>query len=357
MFKRILAITAVALLPLAAGATTLIIPAAGTGPGASGSQWETELYIHNATTRSLDFTLTFHDANGASPTYPFTLGPRTSADTVDVVRNVFSRTSATGAIEVKFDDTFANRIAVTSRTINSGTGSGKFGQDVPAVNVDDALAAGDVAVIAAPSSSDFRLNAGIYAVTDSVVNWELLRRDGTIAASKEVTYTAGQQIQYNGVVSTLLGSSSQDSDTIYANVNKGSAIAYGSAVDNGTGAPFYVPGVRTKPDTHIVFGVDLNNDGKIDISDANGDGVLDTPVNLYTIGYPNYFRVIVLSDGGQNAKIELVDNSVKDVGIIDQDGTIAWAAGGAATGTTISLKLKITVNGVTDIVTIPGVVK
>jgi len=38
MFKRILSITALALLPVAAGATTLIIPAAGTGAGAGNSK-------------------------------------------------------------------------------------------------------------------------------------------------------------------------------------------------------------------------------------------------------------------------------------------------------------------------------
>jgi hypothetical protein len=357
MFKRILAITAVSLLALTAGATTLIIPASGTGAGAGGSHWETELYIHNATSRVLNVTLTFHDSNGASTEYPYTIGPRTTAQSPDVVNTIFGKTQATGAIEVKFDDSFANRVAVTSRTLNTGTGSGMFGQDVPAVDVNDALAAGDVAVISVPLPSEFRLNAGVYAVTDSTVNWELVRQNGTIAATKEVSYTAGQQIQYNNIVGGLLNAASQQSDTIYANVTSGSAIAYGSAIDNGSGSPVYVPGVRTKADSHIAFGVDVNYDGKIDISDADGDGVLDSPVNLYTIGYPNYLRVIVLSDGGANAKIEIVGNSVPNVSVIDDQGTIAWAPTGDAKGTTTSLKVKITVNGVSDVVTIPATVK
>jgi len=358
MFKRILSITALALLPVAAGATTLIIPASGTGGGAGNSKWETELDIHNATTKALQFTLTFHDPSGASTAYPFTLGPRSSAQTVDVVRNVFGKQQATGAIEVNFDDAFAGRVAITSRTLNTGSAAGTFGQDVPAVDANDALATGDVGVLAAPSPSEFRLNAGVYAVTDTTINWELIRLDGTIAASKQMTYTAGTQTQHNGAINSLFGATSNDGDTVYANVLSGKAIAYGSAINNNSGAPFYVPGVKTKPDTHIEFGIDLNNDGTIDVSDANGDGVLDSPINLYTIGYPNFFRVVVLSDGGQNAKIQLADNNtVQNVSVIDEQGTVAWAPFGDTRGTTLNLRLKITVNGVTDVVTIPAVVK
>jgi len=173
-----------------------------------------------------------------------------------------------------------------------------------------------------------------------------------------MTYSAGTQTQHNAAINSLIGAAAGEGDTIYANVLSGKAIVYGSAVDNGSGAPFYVPGVKTKADTHIEFGIDLNNDGKIDVADANGDGILDSPIDLYTIGYPNYFRVVVLSDGGQNAKIELADsNTAPNVSILDEQGTVAWAPFSDTRGTTLQLRLKITVNGVTDIVTIPGRVK
>jgi len=57
-----------------------------------------------------------------------------------------------------------------------------FGQDVPSVDANDALASGDVGVLAAPSPSEFRLNVGVYAVTDTTINWELIHPDGSIVA-------------------------------------------------------------------------------------------------------------------------------------------------------------------------------
>lgn len=354
MFKRFLATTALALLPLAAGATTLIIPASGTGGGANNSRWETELFVHNATASVLTANVIFHDASGASTPQTLTVQPRATVNTSDVVHTLFGKTQATGALEITFDDSFAGRVAVTSRTINQGD-KGTFGQDVPAVDAADAIATGSVSVLAVPSPSEFRLNAGVYAVSDTTVNWELLREDGTIAAANEISYTAGTQFQYNGAIATLFNQTAKDGDVIYANVTKGAAIAYASAIDDFTGDPTFVPGVRTKVDTHIAFGVDVNHDGVPDITDANGDGVLDQPVNLYNIGYPNYLRVIVLATGGDKAKIEMADNAGSDATIIDDQGTIACAPFGA--GYRIDLKVKITVNGVSDIVTIPAVVK
>src|SRR6478672_9852137 len=101
MLKRIFGITALALLPLTAGAATLIIPAAGTGPGANNSKWSTDFIIHNASSQPVSFNLTYHDSNGPSrPPLPFVVGPRTTVTSADAVRTIFGITSGTGAIEL-----------------------------------------------------------------------------------------------------------------------------------------------------------------------------------------------------------------------------------------------------------------
>src|SRR6266516_862719 len=74
MLKRIVGITSLALLPFTAGAATLIIPAAGTGPGANGSQWSSELVVHNASSSTVSIDLTYHDAGGATKPKPFLVG-------------------------------------------------------------------------------------------------------------------------------------------------------------------------------------------------------------------------------------------------------------------------------------------
>src|SRR5436305_13267357 len=88
MLKRIVGITSLALLPFTAGAATLIIPAAGTGPGANGSQWSSDLIVHNASAFPASIDLVYHDANGATSPKSFVVGPHTTVTSGDVVRNV-----------------------------------------------------------------------------------------------------------------------------------------------------------------------------------------------------------------------------------------------------------------------------
>lgn len=354
MLKRIVGITSLALLPFTAGAANLIVPAAGTGPGANGSKWSTELVIHNAANSTVTIDLVYHDAHGASSPHSFVIGPRTTVTSADVVRNVFGVASGTGAIELVASDTIVSHLAVTSRTFNTSP-TGVFGQDIPVVNAADAAGVGDLSVLAGPGfASDFRFNFGVYAVSDSTVQWQLVRSNGTIAATKSVDYAGGTQNQYNGGSSSFLGSTAADGDVIYATVTKGKAIVYGSSVNNASGDPTYVPSIRTRADSHIGFGVDVNEDGTVELHDANNDGVLDESVSLYTIGFPNYFRVVF--PGSSNVKVELAE-AAPNVLLLDDKGTVEWAPPVDQRGTTQTLRLKVTVDGVTEIISIPGIVK
>lgn len=354
MLKRIVGITSLALLPFTAGAATLIIPAAGTGPGANGSQWSSELVVHNASSSTASIDLVYHDATGATKPKSFVIGPHTTVTSPDVVRNVFGLDSGTGAIEIDVDDAAASHLAITSRTFNTSS-TGVFGQDIPTVNVTDAAGLGDLSVITGPSfASEFRFNFGAYAVTDATISWQLVRSNGTIAAGKDVDYKAGTQFQYNNGIVTLLGSTAADGDVIYATVTKGKAIVYGSSINNASGDPTFVPGIRTRADTHIVFGVDVNEDGTIDIKDANNDGVLDSPVDLFTIGFPNFFRLVF--PGHDNATVELAEPTPSAL-VVDNKGTIEWAPSVDLRGSTQTLRLKVTVNGVSEIISIPGRVR
>jgi hypothetical protein len=354
MLKRILGITSLALLPFTAGATTLIIPAAGTGPGANGSQWSSELIIHNASSRQASVELIYHDSSGATKPQSMVVGARTTVTTADVVRNVFGITGGTGAIEVDIDDATASHLAITSRTFNTSA-TGIFGQDIPAVDATGAAAAGDLTVLEGPASAtDFRFNFGTYAVTDASVRWELLRASGTVAATKEVDYKAGTQFQYNNGIVGLLGGTASDGDVVYATVTAGKALFYGSSVNNASGDPTFVPGLRARADSHIAFAVDLNEDGSIDLRDANNDGVLDSPVNLYTIGFPNYFRLVF--PGLTDVKVELAEPA-PDVLLLDDKGSVEWAPSVDQRGSTRTLRLKVTANGITEIISIPGAVK
>ena len=271
------------LIALPASAATIIVPAAGTGPGANGSHWQSELTLHNTGAAATTATLRFHDSSGAQQTSDVTINARSTITINDIVNTRFGRESGTGAIEITVSDAAANRLAITSRTFNSSA-SGQFGQDIPAVNVNDAAAAGDVVVLQAPSSAaDARFNFGLYAVTDTKIRWDLVRADGTVVSPlAEQSYAAGTQFQFNQGISNLLGQTEQDNDAVHAVVTSGKVIAYGSAVQNASGDPSFVPGIRVRADVKENFvGVDLDENGTVDVFDADHDGVLDRPGRVF----------------------------------------------------------------------------
>jgi len=352
--KSIITAASLVLLPLTAGAASLIIPAAGTGPGANGSQWQSEVTLHNSSAVANTATLTFHDGTGASAPLAIALPARTTTSIDDIVKTKFGREAATGAIEVAIPDADFARVAVTSRTFNVST-SGEFGQDIPAVKASDAAAAGDLAILTAPSSVDaYRFNFGLYAVADADVTWELVRADGSIAAAKELSYTGGTQLQYGSGVSVLFGAEAKDDDVVQATVTRGSAIFYGSAVNNASGDPTFVPGIKTRPEIRVNFeGVDLDENGTVDIKDADRDGVLDAAIDIHTEqGFPNYFRLVAAGEHGEPATFELVDAGT-DAQLIDAIGTVVVAPGVALHGQSGSLKVRITAGGSSAVVTLP----
>lgn len=349
--KRIIAALFITLLPLAAGATTLVIPASGTGPGANDSHWQTELTLHNTSASTIAATLTFHDVLGAAGTATVNVAPRATVAITDVVATRFGRGAGTGAIDVTFDSAFAQKLTVSSRTFNKSA-AGEFGQDIPAVDLASVPAAGSVVVLSGPSSAiEARFNFGIYAAEASTVKWDLVRADGSLAGSKEISYAAGTQVQYNSGIASLFNASSQDNDTVHAVMTSGRALPYGSVVNNVSGDPTYVPGILARADLRINFlGVEFGGFGKIDIADANHDGILDRALDIQTGTFPIAFRVVVKS--ATPAIFELID-APGDVRLSDGNGGIFWMPDARLAGTSTSLRLRVTADGVTEIITIP----
>jgi len=348
---RILAAILATLLPLAAGATTLVIPASGTGPGANDSHWQTELTLHNLSASPITAVLTFHDVLGSAGTSSVTVAPRATLAIADVIASRFGREAATGAIEIAFDSAFAQKLTVSSRTFNKSA-SGEFGQDIPAVDQSSIPEAGSTVVLSGPSSAtDARFNFGIYADKASTIQWDLVRADGTIAASKEISYAAGTQAQYNFGVSSLFNAGAQDNDTVHAIVTSGRAIAYGSVVNNASGDPTYVPGLLARADSRINFaGIAFGDSTSVSVPDANHDGVLDRSIDVQTGSWPINFRIVVNST--TPATFELL-NAPPQLRFYDAHGGLTWWPDAASSGTTLNLKVKVTADGVTEIITIP----
>ena len=351
-FRSILTAATIALLPLAASAATLVIPAAGSGPGLAGSQWQTELTLHNTGSSLVIVDMTFFSQGTPIATAGQLVPPRATVSLDDVVHDKFG-VQGTGAIVLNMLDSDAQKIAVSGRIINVGP-TGTFGQDVDVVDVADGATTGDLSVLSAPSSAETtRFNFGLYTPVDTQVRWELIRANGDVAATKVVSYQANRQIQYTVGIQTFLGVTPHDDDTVHATVLSGQAFFYGSAIESSTGDPTAVKPVRVHDEVRINFlGIDTNEDGSVEIPDANHDGISDSPIVLYTSLYPNFFRIVT---AGSGVTYELID-APADVMLIDNNGTVEWAPGSNVKGTSGALKVRATAaDGTSAILTIPVV--
>jgi len=351
-FRNILTAAAVALLSVTASAATIVVPAAGTGPGANLSKWQSELTLHSAAPRPVTVSISFHQGRKVLGPVSVTLQPRETVSIADIAKSKFGLDAGTGALTIDVDDRNARHIAVTSRTFNTAPDGSEFGQDIPAVQTADAVAAGQIATITGPSSvASTRFNFGLYAVTATTLKWELVRANGTLAGSAQATYAAGEHVQFNFGVNTVFGAEPQNNDTVYARLASGSAIFYGSII-NATGDPTFVPGVPTRDDVLITFGVDQDENGSAEFTDSNGDGVLDATLDLFTGAFPNFFRVVAKGEFGEPASLELV-SSPSDARIIDANGTLQTAASDDLKGKTGQIIVRATVNGSVSLLTIP----
>ncbi|MGK2857386.1 MAG: hypothetical protein ACSLFQ_09285 [Thermoanaerobaculia bacterium] len=342
-FKKTLIAASIVLTAGFASADTFdyVIPAAGTGPGANGSQWQSEVTIHNAGQELLLLKLSYHDATGALRSIDLPMPGRTTKTLSDIVKNDFGQTQSTGAIVFDTDDALRGKLSITSRTFNLSP-AGEFGQDIPALTAAQSVAFGDTGILNGPANAAAnRFNFGLFASEETTIEWRLLRRGGTEAASIVKTYAAATQTQHSAGITTLFNQTPQDNDVVHAKVRSGHAWIYGSVVNNQTGDPTYIPGARTRENLlPEVLGVDLNRDGVLDARDANQDGVLDEALDMATASLPNVFRVVANDPEKANLTYTLLggDSSAR---LFDGVGTITWSPSAGLKGTSGTIVVRI----------------
>jgi len=342
MMKSIAIAAALTLTAGLAAAQTIdrVVPVAGTGPGANGSQWQSELTLHNVSIKPIAAELKFHSNTGVVDSAEIEVAPRSTVSIEDVVNTAFHVSSGTGAITIDVPEPLRGKLVVTSMTINRSP-SGDFGQDIPALDADSALGTGDLGVIPGPSSViDSRFNFGLFTTEETTIEWRLVRKDGTTASTVELTYDAGIQLQYNGGVSTLFGATPDDNDVVHAYVKSGSVFVYGSIVNQMTGDPSFVPGTRSRDNfAPEAIGIDVERDGVVDFFDADHDGVLDQVIDAATANFPTVFRIVAADAEEDSFTFEILS----DLGasFLDNNGTIIFTPSAALKGTTGSLVIRV----------------
>src|SRR5687767_11270760 len=90
-------ILAIGLFTFAAGAAEVIIPAAGTGAGANGSQWQSDVLLHNVSPRTITLTMPLHIGTEVHGPVSVSIPAKNTRQYSDVVNSLFNVPSGTGA--------------------------------------------------------------------------------------------------------------------------------------------------------------------------------------------------------------------------------------------------------------------
>lgn len=243
-------------------AEPVVIPVAGSAPGANNSFFRTDLAIMNSGPTAATGTLRYVGRGGETADRTVALGPNSSTILVDVVAAHFNISNPTVGYIV-FTPANGN-FAVNSRTYTTTQGqSATFGTSIPAIPLASSMRAGQMrqfggiedaalGTIQAARPGTFRTNFGMVEtsgqpVTVRVTLHYTYSAPGTLAAarasaSKEYNLAPRQFLQLSRLSAELIGSSRDasfgDMRDLQADFEvlsgSGTVMVFISSVDNGT---------------------------------------------------------------------------------------------------------------------------
>ena len=209
------------------------------------ASWRTDMRLFNAGTTSVRATLTFHPQNASgAPTSREINVPAGRLVVMDsVLRSRFDIQNAGGAIQITTPSD-ANLVA-TARTYDQRP-NGTYGQFIPAVTIEDAVALGG-RILELPQieqSDRFRTNLGLTEMSGRPVTLEISAHVPNSLAVPKLTWNLGANefTQLTEVLKRLnLGTTYNARITVKVTGGEGSVAAYASVIDNQTQDPTYVP--------------------------------------------------------------------------------------------------------------------
>jgi len=231
----------------ASAGQSLYIPGSAHVNGTGGTQWRTDLEIHNPgnTTATYRIELLKRDRANTSPearTYNLSAGH--SVRYTDALGALFWFTGA-GALRITPS---SGTVMVTSRTYNQ-TSEGTYGQFIAAVPANRAIAQGDSVPLvqladSASTSSGYRTNIGFVNTTNKTISVkaDLYNGSGSKLGTKAITLGAYEYKQIDKIFRSVTSSTLDNCYAVLSTTTSGgSFLAYASVVDNRSGDPVYVP--------------------------------------------------------------------------------------------------------------------
>ncbi|MBV9493173.1 MAG: hypothetical protein JOZ54_02920, partial [Acidobacteria bacterium] len=220
--------------PTSRARTKLVIPAVAHTAGANNSSWRSDVRIFNTEVGHGDdrgnggdatVTISFYPANTSNPTPQtkiFSIGSQQILALDDVLQTAFGNATS-GALRIESE----SQLFVTSRTYNQSS-SGTFGQDIPAIALEDALVPGMVARFSGLTNRGYRTNLGFFNAgnTAADLKLELRGNDGSSAGSKTLHLDANTMTQINDVFGFL--GATVDAGALTMSATGGSVLSYAS---------------------------------------------------------------------------------------------------------------------------------
>ncbi|HVE73375.1 MAG TPA: hypothetical protein VNI54_18545 [Thermoanaerobaculia bacterium] len=203
-----------------------VVPVVGSTRGQSNANFKTELQLANPTDAIMEGWLYLrpHDL-----VLRYSLEPHTTRAFADVVAEMGG--SGLGSLDVLIER--GERPVVVARAFDDQP-TGTTGANVPAVPAAAVLARTDAAALIAPRDlTRFRFNIGVRALdSGATINLTVRSSSGAQRTFRTLTYPAHQFEQQPA--NTFAGITLEPNDAIEIEVAAGSAIVYGSMVDNVT---------------------------------------------------------------------------------------------------------------------------
>ncbi|HEV7238112.1 MAG TPA: hypothetical protein VGQ36_02650 [Thermoanaerobaculia bacterium] len=203
-----------------------IVPVVGSTRGQANANFKTELQMNNPSDVVMAGWL-YLRPHGAVQRYE--LQPHTTISFADIVAEMGE--SGLGSLEILVE---RGRIpSIVARAYDDQT-TGTTGATIPVVAADAILARNDFAALIAPRDlARYRFNAGVRALGNGATLELIVRAaNGTERSRRTVEYAAHHFEQQPG--NAFAGIALNADDAIEVVIRAGSAIIYGSTVDNAT---------------------------------------------------------------------------------------------------------------------------
>jgi hypothetical protein len=277
-------------LPTGQGPPDLWIVAAAHVGGAAGSNWRTDLEVHNPGEEPVDYTVELLElnANNSSPqTTVRTLAPGASTRHADALVDLFDFDGA-AALRIVPDGAPVLAVSRTYNLLQGGNPYGlpagaTFGQFIPAVASSGAITTGSEGRMAhlahdATGLEGFRTNLILVNGTGdrTLVEVELFTADATPLGAFDQSLKPFEYKQINNVFSRVTEESVADGFAVVRIADdEGAVFALASVVDNLTGDPvgMMATPVRSAAADGMVSGADV-------LMDAMGGVGLEEPASI-----------------------------------------------------------------------------